>query len=102
VKREIVVDRRSGDIGEVRVFDRRGLLVVRSRLEDYRPVPIPAAGGDTSRGSLVRFPYHLRLEYPSQKVQVVLTLEKVTVPAQMGEIQTPDFEEQGLQVRRVD
>jgi hypothetical protein len=94
IQRQIIVDRRTGDISEVRLFNPAGQLVVRSLLRNYQPVDGAPAG--------IRMPYDMQLDYPSQKVRVLLKIDRMSAPSEMSPILTPDFEEQGLQVRHID
>jgi hypothetical protein len=100
IRREIVVDRRTGDISEVRLYDPEGIMAVRSQLSDYRPVTVADAPPSESAP---RMPFRIRIDYPAQQTTVTLQFEKITVPARINDaaFETPDFTGQGLQVIHV-
>ncbi len=77
VQRELVVDRLTGHVREVELFDRRGLAEARAMLTAYK-----AVGGS---GSTVMCPADIDIRYPAGRAQlhlVVSTMQlKLKVPA---------------------
>lgn len=102
VARQIFIDRFTGHVAEVRLYDPAGILVVRSQLSDYQPVtyapdaPKPAGAG----GGTPQFPRKITVSYPAQQMTIALQLDTVTVPAKAppAAFRTPDFANEGLRV----
>ncbi len=81
--REILVDRRSGDIREVRLYDPRGVVAVRSVLDDYRATAYSGTNNDARPPAPAspRFPFHVQIDFPSQQLRISLKFDSVTIPA---------------------
>jgi hypothetical protein len=96
ISREIVVDRISGHIVEVRLYDPAGVMAVRSRLSDYRPVSYEE--GAPHAAVVPQFPRKVEVNYPAQHLTAALEFADVKVSTDFSErvFATPDF--QGLQV----
>jgi hypothetical protein len=82
IAREIIVDRVSGHVTEVHIYNSEGVLVVRSELSEYKPVEFEEG---VERPAVVpQFPHRVRVSYPAQKTIITLHFEKVTVPDHFG------------------
>ena len=100
IKRELVIDRHTGDITEVRLYNPEGVMIVRSTMSDYRPATLPSDAEGKATGP--RVPYMVTLDYPAQEMRVSMQFESVTVPERVNDaaFKTPDFEGQDLKVNR--
>ena len=114
IEREIIVDRFTGQVTEVRLYDPTGKVVVRSLLEDYKPVafaadapkPIGAGGWGSSfpGGGIPQFPHKVTVTYPGQHMTIALQFDTGHGPVQRPPstaFQTPDFTTEGLRVINV-
>ena len=88
VQRELVVDRRTGNVAQVAIFNADGISEARSGLSDYRP--LDPRGGKKP----VMVPRHIDLIYPAGKAELHLRVSKATlqlkVPAKYA-FASPDF-----------
>ena len=102
--RKILVDRRSGDIQGVSLFDPHGIIVVRSVLEDYRSISYTGENNDAKQATPPRFPFQVRIDYPTQHLTVSLKFETVAIPAKIPEaaFETPEFADEGIKVIPMD
>ncbi len=96
--REIIVDRYSGHVAEVRLYDPAGVVAVRSQLSAYAPVTY--ADGVAKPAVAPEFPRKVVVSYPGQHLTVALEFDEVMV---WGEFKpavfvTPDFAKLGLRV----
>jgi hypothetical protein len=92
ISREIIVDRASGRVSEVRIYNPAGVMVVRSKLEQYKPVTF---GEGAARTEIVpQFPRVVTLWYPAQKTTIRLEFGNVTLPAEFrpAAFSTPRFD----------
>ena len=94
--REIIIDRYSGHVAEVRFYDPAGILAVRSQLSDYKPVTY--ADGVPQPPTIPQFPHKVIVSSPSQFLTVSLQFDDVKVWADFKApvFLTPAFE--GLKV----
>ncbi len=92
LSREIIIDRFTGNVSEVRLYNPAGLLVVRSQLDSYAPVQFEDAAAKAA--TLPQFPRKVRLSYPAQKTTITLNFNKVTSPASFrpAAFSTPRFD----------
>ncbi len=100
LQRELTVDRYTGQITQVMLFDRQGRAVARSRLSDYRPV---AAGGQKPVASGPRVPFHIVIRYPAGRATLRWRLSKAALTLRGKPkfiFATPSF--QGVRVIDVD
>jgi hypothetical protein len=97
--REIIVDRFSGNVKEVRLYDAGGVLAVRSELTDYKPAMY---GEDVSppQNPPPVFPRKVVVSYPAQQSVISLQMGEVRIPATLADaaFRTPDFEAQHLKM----
>ncbi len=88
VQRELVVDRLTGNVAQVAMFNADGISEARSSLSDYRPLE-PRDGTQP-----VMVPMHIDLVYPAGKAELHLVVSKATlqlkVPAKYA-FASPDF-----------
>jgi len=98
IAREILVDRRTGCISEVRLYNASGILAVRSQLSDYKPVVY--AAGVAPASPAPRFPHKVVVSYPTQFLTVSLEFDQVQIRANFATVvfATPDFRAQGLRI----
>jgi hypothetical protein len=80
LSREILVDRFSGNVSEVRIYNPAGVLVVRSELGEYAPVTYAEGVTRPAAASVPQFPRRVRVTYPAQKTIITLHFNAVTVP----------------------
>jgi hypothetical protein len=80
VRREIVVDRYTGHISEVRLYNVEGVVVVRSELSDYAPVTY--ADGVAKPVAVPEFPHKVVVKYPGRYLTVALTFDDVEIAAE--------------------
>jgi hypothetical protein len=74
IRREIVVDRDSGDIREVNLYDPNGILVVRAELKEYRAITY-REGDEAPQGfKPPRFPFDIWIYYLAQKASIHFTV----------------------------
>jgi hypothetical protein len=74
VKREILVNRRTGDIDRVNLYDPNGILLVKADLKDYREVKY-RDGDEAPEGfKPPRFPSDIYIEYVTQKASIHFTV----------------------------
>jgi hypothetical protein len=103
LRREVIIDRMSGQIIEVRLYDTAGVLVMRSLLGDYREAVVQSADDNApnpaEKPPLV--PYRVTLEYPSRQMVIGLVFDRVVVPLRDVVYDAPE-PEQGVKVNRVD
>lgn len=106
LRREVMVDRFTGQILEVRLYDQGGVLVMRSILRDYREAVVQAeeenagnAANGQAKGPLV--PYQVTLEYPARQMVIGLVFDRVVVPLRDVAYEAPEAE-QGVRVNRVE
>jgi len=103
VQRELVVDRRSGDVAEVRIYGINGIMEAVAHLSKYEPLDEAGGGGAT-----VRVPRQIVIEYPTRQAKVELDLSSVKLapkllgPTGLATFTMPDFKDQGLEVIDVD
>jgi hypothetical protein len=102
LEREIVVDRRSGEVREVGLFSAEGALVVHAALDHYEPVTY-SSGAKSAEGEVPSMPRHIVIDYPSAHARVGLTLERAEVPARIKgkPFETPDWGDLGIVPRKV-
>jgi hypothetical protein len=98
ISREIIVDRISGHVAEVRLYDPSGLMVVRSRLSDFKPVSYEE--GAVHSAVVPEFPRKVEVSYPAQHLTVALEFGDVKVVTEFSDavFRMPDFQGQGLQI----
>ncbi len=101
VERDIVVDRRSGEVREVGLYLPDGRMLVHAALSHYAPVSY-GEGVKGTEGEIPSMPRQVVILYPQVHFQVQLLLEKVTIPAGIKDavFATPDWVELGIQVER--
>jgi hypothetical protein len=74
VKREILVNRRTGDIDRINLYDPNGILLVKAELKDYREVKY-REGEEAPEGfKPPRFPSDIYIEYVAQKASIHFTV----------------------------
>lgn len=72
-QRELVVDRLTGNVVQVSLFNTSGISIARATLSHYQPVR-----SDTSHGT-VMVPMHINLSYPAGNAQIHLIVHKATL-----------------------
>jgi len=102
LRREVVVNRMTGKIDEVRLYN-QGVMVMRSILGDYRAVELAgaAAEGAATQQAAPEVPFRVTLEYPARKMSIGLKFEKVVIRARDAQYDTPEFETMGLTIKHV-
>jgi hypothetical protein len=102
LSRQIIVDRRSGEVREVRMYDAEGVVAVRSVLSDYAPVTY--AEGVAMSAQTPKFPRRVEVRYPGRYLTVALTFDEVEVPGEFKPVvfAMPDFGKMGLKVMEGD
>jgi len=96
--REIIIDRFTGNVIAVQLYNNDGVVMVRSELSDYKPVSV--ADNLVGARELPSFPRRVVVTYPAQHLTISLQFEDVTVPANIsdGVFSTPPFEKEGLKI----
>jgi hypothetical protein len=97
VEREIIVDRRSGEVRTVDLFGPGGVLLVHATLDNY--VPVTLTGGMKSQDGVVpTMPRRIVIEQPSSHLTVGLTLAGWEMPAVLKgkPFETPNWMEEGI------
>jgi hypothetical protein len=79
--REIVVDRYNGHVTEVRLYDPEGVVVVRSRLSEYKPVTYEE--GALKAAVVPEFPRKVEVEFPARHLKVSMEFGEVAVSTGM-------------------
>jgi len=94
IDREIIVDRRSGEVREVDLYWPDGRLMVRSTLDHYKPVTL--AGN--AAADAPKMPRSIIVDYPAKQSRLGLRLVKVDVPASFPDDQftPPDWNDEGI------
>jgi len=106
IERVLVVDRLTGQVTQVRLYNPDGTLLAQAELTKYRPVN--AADGGLPAAAPPEFPRHIVIEYPDRHVQrtarVILDLGNMAAVAPLAakRFAMPDFAEQGLTVVDLD
>ncbi len=103
--KEIRVDRFTGNISEVRMYDPAGVLVVRSQLSDYHAISHGKnAAPPASPAEIPSFPHRVVVSYPAQQTTISLDFSDVSIPAAIRDaaFETPDFQDEGLKVNQAD
>jgi hypothetical protein len=102
IKREILINRLTEDVDEVRLYGPSGVLVMRSVLTEYRPATFTGDDNAAKSEPPPRVPYHVQLDFPAQKMRVSLTFETVAIPASINDaaFETPEYQSEGLRVIR--
>ncbi|HEY4329900.1 MAG TPA: hypothetical protein VGN88_09200 [Phycisphaerae bacterium] len=105
ITRQIIVDRSTGEVRQVRLFDDAGVLVVQSQLTDYAPVTYESAE-DTPPPATppAKFPKIVKVTYLTQHMNIMLQFDEVKVPASMppAAFTTPNFATEGLKIIAVE
>ena len=83
ISRELIIDRLSGELREVRLYNADGKVMVSSVLTDYKPVTYPEGTQAPARPQ--KFPHLVTVSYPAQNMKIVLQFDEVTVPARIPE-----------------
>ncbi|HUO07756.1 MAG TPA: hypothetical protein VM008_05625 [Phycisphaerae bacterium] len=100
MEKEIVVDRRTGEVREVDLYLPNGELLARATLSDYQPVRYKAGGGVSPPvGEAVpMMPRGVILDYPARRARLGMSLSVVEVPARFSEeaFTVPDWKEEGV------
>jgi hypothetical protein len=96
--RQIIVDRRSGEVREVRMFDSDGVVAVRSELSDYERVTY--AEGVARPAQVPAFPRRVVVKYPGRYLTVTLVFDDVQIPPEFKPVvfTMPNFAAMGLRV----
>jgi len=81
ITRDIRIDRFTGHITEVRIYDSSGLLVVRSELSNYAPVRYTGGAAPVFPGEVPQFPRKIIVTYPAQDAKITLNFDDVVIPA---------------------
>ena len=97
IEREIIVDRRSGEVRYVILYKPNGEILAMATLSDYRPVtftdmtPPPGQPVPTMPRSIV-------LDYPAAQARLGMQLSVVTVPASfpVDPFTPPDWQDEGI------
>jgi hypothetical protein len=79
IERELTVDRATGLPTDVRLFSEEGELVVRARLDTYRPVDYQDRKAAPA-GERPEMPHHVIVEYPAADSSIELNFNEVSVP----------------------
>jgi hypothetical protein len=97
VEREILVDRRSGEVREVDLFGPGGVLLVHATLAGYVPVLL-GDGAKSPDGVVPTMPRQIVIDQPATHFRVGLTLAGWQMPATFSAaaFATPDWNEQGI------
>ena len=109
VERIVTIDRRSGEVSQVRLFYPTGLLEAVAHLSEYalvsRPPPAPGDGepAATLEESVnVALPRKVSIEYPASQARVQLNFDQLRLdPKLLQNRQTftlPDFQAQGFRM----
>jgi hypothetical protein len=100
ISRQIIVDRRTGHVIEVRLYNTEGVVAVRSQLSNYAPVTYADGVDKPATGGVPQFPRKVVVSYPGQFLTVSLEFAEVKVVGDFKSavFTTPDFEKQGLKV----
>ena len=103
IEREIVVDRRTGEVQEVDLYRPNGQLLARASLSDYRPVTYKG-GGPTEGSTVPMMPRNVILDCPGQQHRQGHRFTAVEVPANFAENQfsLPVWEDLGIKPERVE
>jgi hypothetical protein len=98
--REYVVDRVSGHLSQVRVYNDQGVVMLRSELSNYKPVNF--ADGVEKPAKIPEFPHHVKVFVPARHLTVTLDFNQVTVLDHVppAAFEPPDMT--GKNVQRVD
>jgi hypothetical protein len=97
VEREILIDRRSGEVREVDLFGPGGVLLVHATLAGYVPVVL-GDGAKSPDGVVPTMPRQIVIDQPATHFRVGLTLAGWQMPAKLSPaaFATPDWTEQGI------
>lgn len=100
VERVIVVDRRTGEIREIRLYQPTGALIARSQLSKYQDV-LQQRADDDPIASGARLPTKIVISYPSREATLELSLKGLVMPLRIkpDTFRMPDFAKQGLKVK---
>ncbi len=96
-EREIIIDRRSGEVREVDLFGGNGALLVHAVLDGYAPVTWKDAK-PPQEGTVPTMPRQIVIDQPGTHFRLGLTLASVVVPASLpvAVFDTPDWSEEGI------
>lgn len=99
VQRVIVVDRRTGEIREVRLLSPTGEIIARSELSRYQPVLLQREEDDPV-ASGVKLPTKVAIYYPSREAKLELSLKGMIMPLRIkpDTFRMPNFVQQGVKV----
>jgi hypothetical protein len=99
VEREILVDRRSGEVREVDLFGPGGVLLIHATMDNYAEV-VPTGGGGAkpADGVTPTMPRRIVIDQPATHLRIGLTLAGWQMPAQLpaAAFETPDWAEEGI------
>lgn len=103
LQREIVIDRRSGEVRRVSLFSPDGQMVIRAEMDHYEPVRY-TGGATPAEGQTPAMPRHILIDCPSAHTRLGLTLERAEVPARLKghPFETPDWQDLGIKPERVE
>jgi len=99
--REIIVDRLTDEIREVRLYDDAGVLAVQSILTHYAPVTL-GEEGEASAAKGPRFPYRITINYMVEHLSISLEFATVSVPTEPFSDAAFQPNIEGLKVIRVE
>lgn len=103
LEREILVDRRTGEVREVILYKPTGEILARATLTDYRPVTYknvsPPAGQPVPT-----MPRSLLLDYPAGQARLGMSLSAVEVRSSFSDdaFTPPDWQEERIQPQSVE
>jgi hypothetical protein len=105
IKREITIDRVTGDVTQVQLYNAKGALLIRAELDKYREITY-REGNEIPKGfKPQRFPFDIWITYVAQKASIHFTIEpgKAEVRERLPKapFEEPDYQEEGLKVERV-
>jgi hypothetical protein len=99
LQRAITLDRMTGRVSHVTIYDLDGLPLVSSQLSDYRDAPY--RDGDKYRAEVpIKLPYKVSIRYARQSTLVELAFDEMSIPSKLPPtvFTTPDFPAEGLKV----
>lgn len=99
LQRAITLDRMTGRVARVTLFDSVGLPLVTAQLSDYRDAPY--RDGDQYRAEVpAKLPHKVTIRYARQSTLVELTFDEMSIPSKLPPtvFTTPDFPAEGLKV----
>jgi len=97
ISREILVDRRSGEVREVGLFNPEGLLIVHATLDNYAPATYTGNAAPLD-GQIPSMPHRIHIDYIAQHATVELRIADWQVPPKIRgtPFDTPDWSDYGV------